>query len=223
MNFSRMQVYRNPNIGVYIYANNKVALVPPGVSRGVVKTIEDTLDVECIETTIAGSRINGVFVAGNDKILFIPPIARDEEIQSLKDQIGDTLEITVLETKNTALGNLIVINNKAAIVSPSLEETTVQKIKEKTGLPIIKKSFLGIPTVGSMMVVNDHTGLAHPLIPENELEEAGRELGIEIGPATVNEGVGFVKTGVLLNNNGVIVGEDTTGPEIMNIHSLVSR
>jgi translation initiation factor 6 len=128
----------------------------------------------------------------------------------------------VVKTKNTALGNLIVANNKSCLVSTVLEEDVIKKIGEALGTKIFKKTFLGIPTIGSMIVVNDTRGLVHPMLADNEIEEIGRLLDIHAGPATVNEGVSFVKTGILLNNKGILVGQTTTGPEIMNIHSLLS-
>ena len=220
--FSRLQVYRNPNIGVYIYVNNKIAIVPPGLSKLAKKTITEILNVDIIESTIAGSRINGVFLAGNDKAILAPEIIKDDELQFLRDSLGKSIRIVIIKTKNTALGNLIVANNNACLVSPVLEEGAVKKIEDALGVRVKKKALLGIPTVGSMMVVNDYKALVHPLVADDEIEEINKHLNINAGPATVNEGVSFVKTGVLLNNNGVLVGESTTGPEIMNIHALLS-
>ena len=220
--FNRLQVYRNPNIGVYVYVNNKVAIVPPGLSRLAKKTITETLKVDVIESTIAGSRINGVFLAGNDNAILAPEIIKDDELQGLREALGKTIKIVTLKTRNTALGNLLAVNNKACLASSVLEDEAVKKIENLLGVSVWKKAFLGIPTVGSMVVVNDYNGLVHPLVADEEIDEINKYLSINAAPATVNEGVSFVKTGVLLNNNGVLVGESTTGPEIMNIHALLS-
>ncbi len=221
MNFNKLQVYRNPNIGVYVYANNKIAIIPPRLSKNAKKIIRETLEVDTIETTIAGAHIIGVFVAGNDNAILIPEIIKEEELEKIKENLGKTIKIEIIRTRNTALGNLIATNNKASLVSPVMEEEAVKQIEQALQVPVKKKSFLGIPTIGSMIVVNDATGLVHPILSDLDIEEINKDLGIEAGPATVNEGVSFVKTGILLNNKGVIVGQATTGPEIMNINAIL--
>ncbi|MCQ4349719.1 MAG: translation initiation factor IF-6, partial [Sulfolobales archaeon] len=43
---------------------------------------------------------------------------------------------------------------------------------------------------------------------------------IEIG--TVNFGNAYVKTGLVVNRNGILVGSETTGPEILRIQQAFS-
>ena len=40
-------------------------------------------------------------------------------------------------------------------------------------------------------------------------------LGVNVEPATINGGTPFVSSGMLTNNNAIVVGNLTTGPEIM--------
>ena len=46
------------------------------------------------------------------------------------------------------------------------------------------------------------------------------EVPVDIG--TVNFGVAFIRTGLVANNYGALVGEKTTGPEILRITKALS-
>jgi len=53
---AKLQVFGNSNIGVYIYANDKFALVPPGLTPRDIDTISKVLQVDVYETTVMGTR-----------------------------------------------------------------------------------------------------------------------------------------------------------------------
>ncbi|MET1102340.1 MAG: translation initiation factor IF-6 [Pyrodictiaceae archaeon] len=217
-----MSIYGNPNIGVYIFANNRIAIVPPGLTDKDKKRISDTLDVEVIETKIADMLINGVMVAGNDRGLLLPRIIKPEELDYLKDIIGSTLRLQVLNTRPTALGNLIVANSRAALVSPLIEKNALTVIKEVLGVEeIVQKDLAGIPTIGSMLVVTNNGGVVHPGISEEELKFLRQFFDVDIDTATVNFGVYFVRAGIVANDKGVLVGDETTGPELMRIQQAL--
>jgi len=40
-------------------------------------------------------------------------------------------------------------------------------------------------------------------------------MGVKIEPTTINNGIPYVMSGILVNNNAVVVGSMTSGPEIM--------
>ena len=221
MNLDRTTVNGNPNIGVFIFANNKIALVPPKLSRSARKTIEETLEVDVIETTIAGTRIIGVLVAGNDRCLLLPYISGEDELDKLRESIGKTIAIRVVKSRHTALGNLIAANNKAAIVSSELEQDVISEIERALGVKVYVRTYAGIPAVGAIMVVNDTVGLVHPSLTDSEISDIERRLEVRAGPATVNEGVEYVKSGAVINNKGILLGSLTTGPELMNIQSIL--
>ncbi len=217
-----LSIFGNPNIGVYIFANNKIALVPPGLPGKEKSKITSVLGVEVIEVEVAGMSINGVMVAGNDNGILLPRIVRPEEVDMLRETIGSTLKIEVLETRSTALGNLITANSRAALVSPLIEESVVDKIAKTLGVEQVRRQALaGIPTIGSMMVVTNRGGIVHPGISEEEQRFLRSLFKVDIDIGTVNFGVYFVKAGIVANDKGVLVGEETTGPELMKIQQAL--
>lgn len=222
MNISKLNIYRNPNIGVFVYTNNKVALIPPNVSKTTKKTVSETLQVDPVETTIAGMHIIGVLVSGNDSCILVPDIIKQEELDALKEAIEGSIKIEIVKTRHTALGNLISANNKAAYISKSFEPELEDMIAKNLGVPVYKRSYLGLPIVGSMIVANDRVAFIHPMISDSEALAISSELKVTPVHATVNEGVGFIKVGIVMNNNGILVGGTTTGPELVNITSAIT-
>ncbi|MEM0329101.1 MAG: translation initiation factor IF-6, partial [Nitrososphaerota archaeon] len=52
---------------------------------------------------------------------------------------------------------------------------------------------------------------------EDEEKMLSELFKVNIIPGTVNNGVKFVRSGILANSKGAIVGSLTTGPELMTI------
>lgn len=221
MKLERVEILGSPYIGVFAFTNNKVAVVPPGLDRGTRKVFEEVLNVDVVEATIGGTRLVGVFLAGNDKALLVSPVALPEELDSLVSQLRGSLKVEVFETKNTALGNLVAANNKGALISPLFSDREAKALEELLGVRTVRMSLVSYMAVGSVVVCNDKVAFAHPMLTEEEAERISHVLDVTTATATVNEGIGNVKIGMLMNNKGVLVGSLTTGPEILNIQSYL--
>ncbi len=215
MPLDTLRIRGNPNIGAYIFANNKVALVPKGIDSSVKRKVSDTLNVEVIEASVDESPLLGVFIAGNDKAILVPGLIRDNELQELRE-VG--LNVVVIHTPYTALGNIILANNYAAMFYEELGEREVSLMVESLGVIRFRRGTIAkIPTVGSAAVITDKGGVVHPDVSDEELNELSKFFGVSMDVGTVNFGVAFIKTGLVANNYGALVGERTTGPEIMRI------
>ena len=86
---------------------------------------------------------------------------------------------------------------------------------------VAQQALANITTVGSMIVVTDEGGVVHPGVSEEELRFLENLFGVPFTPATVNFGLYFVKAGLVANNRGAIVGDETTGPELMRIQQAL--
>ncbi len=171
------------------------------------------LDVEPIYTSVANTRLLGSLMAINNHGVLLPATAFQEEYDFFKKESG--LQVGVLDSKYTAVGNVICANDKGAIVSPWLSKADVETIKQILDVEVVQKRISGINVVGSMMVANNHGAVIHPEANEEDMKMFANVLGVQIEHATVNKGVPYVESGVLANNKGIVVGTMTTGPEIM--------
>ena len=221
-NVAKLQVYGNNNIGVYAFANDKIALVPPDVDQKDRQVIEEVLGVDTYETTIMGTRLLGVLVAGNDSGLLVPSTINDDELRKLKENVGGDMNIGVLPTTNNAIGNLVAANNHGALVHPGLDDSATKIISDVLGVEVVKRAISGISTVGAIIAVTDIGGLSHPDTSDEELKFLSDLFKVPFRTGTVNFGVSFIRTGIVVNTKGAIVGASTSGPEIARIQMVFS-
>ncbi len=218
MEIDRIRVFGTPHIGVYIFVNNHIAIVPPGLENNVKNTISEILGVDIIETKIAGSVLNGVLVTGNDNGVILPRNIRDEEYELLSKSLSKYgINTYISRSRNTALGNLFLVNNNAGIVGLEFEQEEIPRVSEILGVEITARNVLNLTIPGSLAVVTDKGGVIHPDVSDDELNELMDIFKVNIERATVNSGIPFIKSGLIANNKGVLVGENTTGPEILRI------
>ena len=219
MPISKLSLYGNINIGVYIFANNRIAFIPKNTDHKIIDIIAKTLNVDVYSISIADLSIIGVMMAGNDNGIILPKIIKDSELLDIKRSLKKyDINMLVLDSKYTALGNLILTNNKGAVVYPEFEKEVVKMIRDVLGIQNIEQRYIaGIPVVGSIGVVTDNGGMIHPGASDTELQLLEEVFKVPLTTGTVNFGVVFVKSGLVANNYGIIVGENTTGPELMRI------
>ena len=211
----KYDVYRSPNVGLFTRTNDKTLLLPFGFADTKTKKLKEYLDVkEIIHVSIAGTRLIGPMTVMNNNGILLPSTVSDDEMQILK-QTG--LNVERLNSKFTAIGNLISANDKGAIVSNLFGEEVDQPIEDTLGVPIQKMSIGGFVQVGSMVVTTNAGAIVHPNANDAEINRISEILQIEAEPATVNGGSPFLSSGLIANFSSVIVGNLTTGPELIMI------
>ena len=213
MDIYKYDVYRGPNIGVYISVNDDFVFLPMGFAETKAEKLAEYLNVKTLFTSVANTRLLGALMVGNNNGILLPTTAYVEEYDFLKKETG--LNVGVLDSKYTALGNVMCVNDKGAIASPWLSKDDVQTIEQTLGIEVVQKRVAGMNQVGAVMVANNSGAVIHPEADEEDMKMFANTLGVKIEHATINNGIPYVKSGVLANNHGVVVGTLTTGPEIM--------
>jgi translation initiation factor 6 len=211
----KYDVYRSPNVGLFVRTNNDTLLLPFGFAETKAKKLIEYLDVEkIIHVSIAGTRLMGPMMVMNNNGILLPYTVSDDEIRILK-QTG--LNVDRLKSKFTAIGNLISANDKGALVSNLFKGEADQNIKDILGVPLQTFSIGGYVQVGSMIVATNAGAIVHPLANDSEISRISEILQVEAEPATVNGGSPFLSSGIIANFSSVIVGNLTTGPELIMI------
>ena len=202
-------------MGLFTRTNDKTLLLPFGFADTKTKKLKEYLDVkEIIHVSIAGTRLIGPMTVMNNNGILLPSTVSDDEMQILK-QTG--LNVERLNSKFTAIGNLISANDKGAIVSNLFGEEVDKHVEDTLGVPIQKMSIGGFVQVGSMVVTTNAGAIVHPNANDAEINRISEILQIEAEPATVNGGSPFLSSGLIANFSSVIVGNLTTGPELIMI------
>ncbi len=205
---------KNPNIGVLGTANDEIALLPLTCAENFVSAVVETLDVRVITTRISGTSLLGSMIAMNNHGMLLPRHVFETEKKKMQ---GSDMNIKVLEDKFTALGNLIVLNDHGAIASSFFKRKSIKAMEDTLDCEVERGEIAGFKIVGSVGVATNKGALIHPLAKEEELKWMEGILKVEVDVGTVNRGIGFVRAGMIANSKGVLLGNETTGPEIARI------
>lgn len=212
MSIHRLDIYRSSNIGIFLKCNEKFLLVPRGFAKTKISKLSDYLAAEPIEISIGGSRLLGPLIAMNGKGILVSRFAEDEEIRVLK--AATRLPVERLPSKFTSVGNLIAANDRGAVASTLLRGFE-GIIAEVLDTPVELLTIASYDPVGSMSVANNAGAAVHPYASEGEIAKVAEVLKVEVEPATVNGGVPFVASGIVVTAGRAVVGSLTSGPELV--------
>jgi translation initiation factor 6 len=209
----KYDVYRNPNVGIYAKCNDKFVFVPNGYAITKAENLAEFLKTDYVFTSVANTRLLGPLMVVNNSGLLLPRNCHEEEISHLKKTTG--LNVDILDTKHNALGNLICANDKGAVMSPLIPAEYIKKVEDILGVEVIRKRVAGYHQVGAMTVANSKGGIIHPAAEEEDIKIISQVLGVELEAATINGGSPYLSSGILANNNSLVVGGLTNGPELV--------
>ena len=213
MGIFKYDVYRSPNIGIYTKVNDNFVFVPNGFAITKAKNLAEFLKTDYLFTSVSNTRLLGPLMVVNNKGIILPRTVLEEELSHLKKSTG--LNVAILDTKHTALGNLICANDKGGIMSPMIPSEYAKKVEDVLGIEVLQKRVARYHQVGAMAVATSHGGIVHPDTEENDIKIMSEVLGVELEAATINGGIPFVASGILANNKSLIVGTLTNGPELV--------
>ena len=167
------------------------------------------------EKDIPNDQVLNQMMVMNNKGALLPNICTGEEIEFFKEKSG--LNVGVLSTKYTALGNMICVNDKGAALSPLIGKDDAQIISDVMGVEIIHKKIAGYHQTGAVLSATSQGGIIHPESDEEDVKELSDVLKVSIEKSTINGGVPYVSSGILANSKSIVTGSFTTGPEIMTL------
>ena len=212
-------VFGNASIGVYSLVNDRIAILPPQVPEAKRQQLGDWLKVKVVATTVGESVITGALACSNSNGVLLPSFATEEEVNAIKAVVD--INVTVMDTKRTAYGNMVLANDKGAIVDTRMEQTDMDTISDTLGVEVVRCDIAGLPYVGSLAAATNKGVLAHPLLKDEERKVLNEVLKVPVDVGTVNCGIPYVATGLIANSRGAVVGNLTTGPEMFIIgHAL---
>ena len=206
-------MYKSPNVGIFAKSNDKLVLLPHGYAETKLKKITEILETEPLFVSIAGNRIIGPMVVLNNNGMILPSTASDDELVYLKRITG--LNVAKLDSKYTAIGNLISANDKGAIVSPLFKNELDKQIGDVLGVEVHTMSIADFNQTGSIIVSTNNGAAVHPKATEKEVETISSVLKVEVEPLTINGGIPYLSSGMVWNSKSLIVGSLTTGPELI--------
>jgi translation initiation factor 6 len=209
MKFSTLNFENNPNVGLFAIATDKFCIVKKYIRKKDAKLMQNVLKVPVYEASALRTGFLGIFAAGNSRGVIVSARLEDDEIRQLKAHV----DVLVLETKQTAIGNLMLANDNGCVISKELE-AHAKEIRDFLGVNTRVGTISGMDIVGSLAVCNSNGCLAHKSISEKEKNLVEKMLGVLVLQGSINFGNQWVKSGLVANSNGFIAGDRTSGAEL---------
>ena len=210
-------LFGSASIGVYSLATEKLVIIPPQIPRHKAERVGKWLKTRLVQTMIGESVVVGALACANSNGILLPHFTREEEIEAIKEACGEDFNITIMETRRTAYGNMVLTNDKGAVVDPRLKSREIKQISETLDVEALPAEIAGLPYVGSLATATNNGVLAHPLIREEEKKLIEEVLKVPVDVGTINCGVPYVGTGLIANTHAAVAGFLTTGPEMFII------
>ncbi len=200
-------------MGIYTKCNDSFVFLPNGFASTKAKNLAEFLKTDYIFTSVANTRLLGPLIVINNNGILLPRNSLDEEVSHLKKSTG--LNVTILDTKHTAIGNLICVNDKGGIMSPIIPSEFAKKVEDALGIEVLQKRIAGYHQAGAMAVATSHGGIIHPTTEEDDVKIISEVMGVELEASTINGGIPYLASGILANNKSLVVGTLTNGPELV--------
>lgn len=210
--------FGDANVGLFAKSSDKLCITGNNVSGNKKNAIKKTLGTEVVNVTVANSELVGIFCAMNSNGIILPKISTDYEVKTFKVLAEDNgMSAGILNSKFTAIGNLIICNDRGAAVSRHLSGKDKKAIQDFLDVEIEYATVAGLNSVGSCGIATNRGCILHRDSTEEELDKIQEILRVDTDIGTANFGSPFVGSCGFANGNGVVAGESTTGPEITRI------
>ncbi len=211
MHLRQVSINGEDFIGLMGVSTDNYAITSPAVAD------VDVLGVPAVKTKLYGTNLVGLFCAGNSNGLLLPYFISKERVSFIKEFLSEKgldVEVGVLRGKHTAIGNLIACNDNAALVSPRID--SLDEIADVLDVEVRQSDIAGHYEVGACCVVTNRGFLSHPDAAD-ELHSLSELFGVSGDVGSVNFGFPFIRSGIVANSNGYLIGGKTTGIELGRI------
>ena len=214
----RYTVYKTPNIGIFVKANDTILLIPHGFAETKTSKLNEYLQTRQVYASVAGTRLLGPMTVMNNNGILLPSIASEDEVEMLRQ--ATHLNVERVNSRFTAIGNLIATNDNGALASPLLQGEADKQIQDVLGVPVHTMGIGGFVQTGAMVVATNGGAGVHPKASEDEVRAISEALHVPAEPVTVNDGVPFLTSGIVANTKAVVVGSQTSGPELIMLSRI---
>jgi translation initiation factor 6 len=208
----------DPNIGLFMKASDKLLFAGPQMEDKSLVQAAEALGVKAVRTGVANSELVGIFCAMNSNGVLLPNIALDSEVAAIRKAVKSSgMNVEVVDSDFTAIGNVILCNDRGAVLSRVLTKKDMGVVQDCLGVECDYETVAGLESVGSCGIATNRGCILHRDASEEELDTIQDILKVETDIGTANFGSPFVGSCAIANGNGVVAGVTTTGFEVSRI------
>ncbi|NYZ75382.1 translation initiation factor IF-6 [Candidatus Micrarchaeota archaeon] len=213
----RLSLQKNPFLGLFFRASDKLLLCPKSAPHKTVSPMVEALGVEPVHLFVDQSPLIGLLSAMNAHGVVLPDFSEKEEQEILKKR-----GLNVMKLACFAPGNNILVNDSAALVSPAIPARDVKRIGDCFGVEVLQTKIAGFNTIGALNIVTNKGFFACNEASDEELKQLEKIFKVSAGKGTANLGSPCNGLSLTANSKGAAVGEMTTGFEVQRVYDALS-
>ena len=213
MEITKKNIRGSPYVGIFCTITEKFGLFPKNIERQEAEKLAEFFGVEAIQASIAGTNLLGVLSTANANGVAISGVADEREIAELK---GLGLKVAVVNNI-AAVGNLVRANDKGGVCAKIFSKESKSTMEKVLGVELRQMEIAGTDLVGSCVVATNRGFLVNPNVSKENFAELKKIFGVDGATTTANYGDVCVGNSVLANGMAAMVGEQTSGFELMRI------
>ncbi|MBD3405947.1 MAG: translation initiation factor IF-6 [Candidatus Lokiarchaeota archaeon] len=207
------------NVGAFGVVTDQMICISPNMSEKALEVFERAFNLPIIQSTIASLDAIGLVAVANSHGMLLPYTTTDEEFAYLKENTD--INVDWIDSKMTAMGNIILANDHGAICHPEFDSKSRKKISDILDVEVHPGTVAKLPIVGANTIITNRGAVVHPMATDEEMNRISELLKVHVEVGTVNRGSPYTKLGVLANIDGMIAGTDTTGVELAHISQIL--
>ena len=223
MNVIKSNYEGNPHIGLFIFCNDVLCFVGNGFREDQRAEIAAALKVPLYPASMMGSPLVGLFMTGNNKVLFVPHRIEKNEFDYLNEICQKhQIRLVKIATNLTALGNNLLCNDHGCIANPDFSSTEIKEMQAALEQPVVKSTIASFEIVGSLARTTSHGLLVcEDVLPEEKkiIEECLQQKAVE---GSINNSR-YISSGVVANKYGGVICDQLFGAEILPIKDALFR
>jgi translation initiation factor 6 len=210
----RLDINGNPFIGVFCRASDKGALVSHDADDRLIAELQEALEVRAVRITLGGSRVIGSLCALNCAGVVVGDLTSASELEIVKSNLPPGGRALKLATRLNAIGNNVLVNDRAALVHPEMGRSSCRRLSDVLGVEVEKGTIAGMKTVGSAAAVTSKGVLCHPRATSQERKLLSELFRLPVTVGTANYGSPMIGACAVANSMGAVAGSQTTGIEM---------
>ncbi|MBI4053657.1 MAG: translation initiation factor IF-6 [Candidatus Diapherotrites archaeon] len=213
MEIDKKNIRGSPYVGIFCVVTEKFGLFPKTIDRHEIEKLSDFFGVEAIPATIAGTSLLGVLATANSHGIVVSGVAEEKEISELE---GLGLNVAVVDNI-AAVGNLVRANDNGGVCAKIFSKEAKSGMETALKVELRAMKIADTDLAGSCIVATNRGFLANPGVSKESFAELRKIFGVDGALTTANYGDACVGNSIVANSRAAIVGEQTSGFELLRI------
>ncbi len=163
-----------------------------------------------------GSNFLGIFAAASDKLVIIPPSAKEQTLHKVQQYLQVELLQTTLGGTNL-IGALAAINSNGAVISGFATASELERMNERVPTALLRDKF---NAAGNNIIANDRGAIVNPDIGSKAIRQITDILGVSVERGTI-AGLRTVGSACAVNNSGALCHPEVTEQELRLVEDVL--